>query len=466
MEPPGAECKGAANVGCSGRQGERMLALVVIMLILLGWALVAGRLARFSVTMPFAMLAAGIVLTAGPDPVFVFDIEFESAEHVVEGILAILLFTDATEVPGGILGRQPRLTLRLLLIALPLSLALAWLAGAVLLGGAGVWLLLVLATVVMPVDLAPAIAVVRDRRIPERLRQVVNAESGLNDGLVAPVFLFALAGATAAGGDGLTEAAANALPSMVIAIAVGALVGVVAARVLRRALDRGWTQPSALRIGVLALPLLAYGGAAVFGANGFVAAFVAGVFFEPEARRLPPGTLHLVEDVGTLLSLALWFIFGALVNQTLARGAITWQVVLYALVALTLARMLPVAVSLVRTDVGRRDRLVLGWAGPRGIATLVFGMLAFIDLPAGPQQELVLAVAVVTIVASIVIHGLSTGLVARSYGRTVTPAGTDEVGGASELPESAPRGGPGPAAAPAGRVRDRGRGRGRGRWRR
>src|SRR4051794_11591134 len=111
-----------------------MLALLVIMLLLLGWALIAGRLARFSVTMPLAMLVAGLILTAGSDPVFAFDFEFGAAEHVVEAILAILLFTDATEVPGGVLGREPRLTLRLLLIALPLSLLLAWLAGFLLLG--------------------------------------------------------------------------------------------------------------------------------------------------------------------------------------------------------------------------------------------------------------------------------------------------------------------------------------------
>src|SRR5687768_17354328 len=109
-----------------------MLALVIIMLMLLIWALVAGRLARFSVTAPLALLVAGIVLTAGQEPVFIFDIPFDSAEHVVEGILAILLFTDATEVPGGMLGREPRLTLRLLLIALPLSLLLAWGAGFLL----------------------------------------------------------------------------------------------------------------------------------------------------------------------------------------------------------------------------------------------------------------------------------------------------------------------------------------------
>jgi sodium/hydrogen antiporter len=395
-----------------------MLALVVIMLMLLGWALIAGRLARLSVTMPLAMLVAGVILTAGSDPVFVFDIEIESAEHVVEAILAILLFTDATEVPGGLLGREPRLTLRLLLIALPLSLLLAWLAGGLLLGGAGIWLLAVLATVVMPVDLAPAVAFVRDRRVPERLRQLVNVESGLNDGLVAPVFLLALAAATAADGETLAEAAIDAVPALGVAILVGAFVGAAAARVLRRSLEAGWSQPSALRLGVLALPLLAYGGAVVLGGNGFVAAFVAGVLFEPEARRLPAGTLHLVEDVGQMLSLALWFIFGALVNQTLAGGAITWQIVLYAVLALTVVRVLPVAVSLMGTDIAPRDRFVLGWLGPRGIASLVFGMLAFIELP-GPENDLVLAVTVVTVVASIVIHGLSTGLVVRRYGPAV-----------------------------------------------
>jgi NhaP-type Na+/H+ or K+/H+ antiporter len=122
-----------------------VLALVVIMLLLLAWALVAGRLARFSVTAPLALLVAGVILTAGPDPVFIFDVEFESGERVVEVILAILLFTDATEVPGGVLGREPRLTLRLLLVALPLSLGLAWLAGLVLFPGVGLWLLAVLA---------------------------------------------------------------------------------------------------------------------------------------------------------------------------------------------------------------------------------------------------------------------------------------------------------------------------------
>ena len=395
-----------------------MLALVVILLLLLGWALIAGRLARYSVTAPLALLVAGVALTAGQDPVFVFDIEFEAAERIVEVIVAILLFTDATEVPGGVLGREPRLTLRLLLIALPMSLVAAWLVGVVLFPGLSPWLVAVLATIVMSVDLTPAVSFVRDHRIPERLRQVLNAESGLNDGIVAPTFLFCLAAATAtaAGSEAQADAAVHAVPALGVAFLVGAFVGAVAARVLNRALRAGWTQASALRLGVLTLPLLAYAGAVVLGGNGFIAAFVAGVFFEPEARRLPADALHLVEDVGALLSLALWFLFGAVLNDVVERGSITWQIVLYAALALTVARVLPVAVSLIGTDLVRRDRLFLGWARPRGIGSVVFGLLAYIEL-AGPDAEVVLAVMVVTVAASIVVHSLSAGLVTRRYGR-------------------------------------------------
>jgi NhaP-type Na+/H+ or K+/H+ antiporter len=223
---------------------------------------------------------------------------------------------------------------------------------------------------------------------------------------------------------------------MGVAIGVGVVIGAVAARVLRRVMDAGWTQPSALRIGVLTLPLLAYGTAVLLGGNGFVAAFVAGLLFEPAARHLPAGTLHLVEDVGYLLSLALWFMFGALVNDTLAGGSITWQIVLYAVLALSVVRVLPVALSLLGTEIAPRDRLVVGAMGPRCVATLVFGLLAFIQLP-DPENDLVLTVTVVTVVASIVIHGLSTGLVTRMYGRSAE-APPDEPG--TDAPPAVRRG--------------------------
>ncbi len=143
-----------------------MLALAVLLLIPLAWGVVAGRLGRWSITAPIAMVAAGVALTAGSNPLYVIDLETSSIEHFVEVVLAVVLFVDATEVEGGFFGKEPRLTARLLLIALPLSLVLAVGFGALTFPDLNFWVLAVIATVVMPTDLAPVVSLIRDRRIP------------------------------------------------------------------------------------------------------------------------------------------------------------------------------------------------------------------------------------------------------------------------------------------------------------
>jgi NhaP-type Na+/H+ or K+/H+ antiporter len=392
-----------------------MLALVVIMAILLAWALVAGRLARWSITAPLAMVVAGVALTAGSNPVFTIDLETSSFEHTVEVVLAILLFVDATETPGGIFGREPKLTARLLGVALPLTLLAALGVGFLLLPGTGFWMLAVLATVVVPTDFAPAAALIRDRRVPARLRDLLNVESGLNDGLIAPIYLFCLAAAKAQDSSHIAVTAlADAVPAVLVAIAVGAVVGFVGAKLLSRSWRRHWTQPTALRLGVAALPLLTYGLAIVLHGNGFVAAFVAGAFFALATRELPEDALNLTEDVGMLLSLVVWFIFGRAINQV--AGGITWRVAWYAVLVVTVMRIVPVMLSLLGTSISRRDALFLGWLGPRGLATIVFGLLAFVELT-GADADLVADVMVATVVLSIVLHGLSYGPLAALYGR-------------------------------------------------
>ena len=392
-----------------------MLALVVIMAILLAWALVAGRLARWSITAPLAMVVAGVALTAGSDPVFTIDLETSSFEHTVEVVLAILLFVDATETPGGIFGREPKLTARLLGVALPLTLLAALGVGFLLLPGTGFWMLAVLATVVVPTDFAPAAALIRDRRVPARLRDLLNVESGLNDGLIAPIFLFCLAAAKAQDSSHIAVTAlADAVPAVLVAIAVGTVVGFVGGKLLSRSWRRHWTQPTALRLGVAALPLLTYGLAIVLHGNGFVAAFVAGAFFALATRELPEDALNLTEDVGMLLSLVVWFIFGRAINQV--AGGISWRVAWYAVLVVTVMRIVPVMLSLLGTSISRRDALFLGWLGPRGLATIVFGLLAFVELT-GADADLVADVMVATVVLSIVLHGLSYGPLAALYGR-------------------------------------------------
>ena len=394
-----------------------MNAVIAMLAILIGWSLVAGRLERWNVTPALAMVIAGIVLTAGSEPFVEVDVDNVISERVVEITLAVILFIDATESPAGVLGREPRLTVRLLAIALPLSFLLAFLSGLALLPGDDVWVIAVVAAVVIPTDLSPAVAIARDRRVPARLRGLLNVESGLNDGLVAPVFVFCLAAAAShEERESAGEALLNAVPEMLAALGVGAALGIAGARGLEWARAQGWTQPAALRLGVLGLPLMAYTLALALDGNGFVAAFVCGVAFASSARHFPHDALQLTEDVGTLMSLAVWFVFGQVVDQAL-RAGIPLEIIVYALLALTVVRIVPIVLSLVGTDVSRRDAVALGWLGSRGLASIVFGTLAYIELQE-PASVVVVEAMVVTVLASVVLHGFSAAPIAAAYGRS------------------------------------------------
>jgi NhaP-type Na+/H+ or K+/H+ antiporter len=393
-----------------------VLALAVLLLIPLIWGLVAGRLGRWSITAPIAMVAAGVALTAGSSPLYVIDLEASAIEHFVEVVLAVVLFVDATEVEGGFFGKEPKLTARLLLIALPLSLVLAVVFGALTFPHVDFWILAVIATVVMPTDLAPVVSLVRDRRIPSRLRDLLNVESGFNDGFIAPLFLFAVAAAHAATDESILdlEALIEAVPAFLIAIGVGAAVGFGGGWLITRTYARGWTEAPALRIAVLMLPLLSYLIAVGFKGNGFVAAFVAGLLFRPAAKRLPKDALHLVEDTSVLLGLLVWFLFGDLINETLVDGT-NWAIVLFALLAVVVARTVPVVLSLAGTNIDRTDRWFLGWVSPRGLASIAFGLLAYIELPP-PENDFVAEVMVVTVLVSVLVHGASVVPLATWYG--------------------------------------------------
>ncbi len=394
-----------------------MLALAALILIPLAWGLVAGHLARWSITAPIAMVAAGVALTAGSEPLYQLNLDTAATEHFVEVVLAVVLFVDATEVEGGFFGKEPRITARLLLIALPLSLILAVVFGALTFPHANFWILAVIATVVMPTDLAPVVALVRDRRIPSRLRDLLNVESGFNDGFVAPLFLFAVAAAHASTDDSTpdVDGLVGAVPAFLIAIGVGAAIGFGGGWLITRAHTAGWTEPPALRIAVLTLPLLSYLLAVGFKGNGFVAAFVAGLLFRRAAKLLPHDALHLVEDTGVLLGLLVWFLFGQLITQTLDDGT-DWAIVIFAVLAVVVARTVPVVLSLARTNIERADRLFLGWVSPRGLASIAFGLLAYIELDP-PDNELVGEVMVVTVLVSVLVHGASVVPLASWYGR-------------------------------------------------
>lgn len=410
------------------------LVLIGLVAILL-WSLIAHRFERWGVAGPIGLLLLGAVTVVWDVDAFSTAIDSPISEKIVEVILAILLFADATEVKGGIFGREGRVIARLVLIALPLSIVLTVVAGVLLMPDAGLLVIMVVACVILPIDFAPSASLLRNRRVPARLRQILNVESGYNDGLISPVFGMSLALAviwstiTNTPESDLTEdtlegpaaqflaAFVNAVPATVIAVVIGIVLGAGIGYLVRIARARSTADALGARYVMLILPLVAYGVAniPVFNANGFVAAFVAGIGYRltrtrgHRAEGIDHSELLLVEEVGALAANFVWFVLGGAMLVVVVSG-VDWWMLLFAVLALTLLRIVPVYLSLLRSSVGRADRLLIGALGPRGTASIVFGLLAYNALPEDDGVT-VLTVMVATVVGSILLHGLAAPLI-------------------------------------------------------
>lgn len=389
-------------------------------------ALAVRRLERWNVGAPAVMVVAGAAVGLTVEGSVEAVLNTSAAQRAAELILAVLLFVDATEVRGGRLwGRAPGLAARMLLVAMPISIAAAVLVGWLLFPQLPWPVLLVLACVVIPIDFAPSETVVRDRRLPARMRGMLNVEGGYNDGIVSPLFLFALAlaGGAAEGGRGPVHALTTALPQAAVAIVVGLLLGSLLGWALDQTSARAWTTEQSRRVVVLLAPVTAYGVALAVGGNGFVAAFVCGIAFRyvhrvriahrlrresPSTARDASATMHrdfvLLEDVTALLTTAMWFVVG--VAGVYLITEVDVAIVAFCLLALTVLRILPVLLALAGTDLTGRERLLAGLLGPRGTTTIVFGLLAFNGLPLGESADTILLSTVLCVLGSVLLHGL------------------------------------------------------------
>lgn len=393
-----------------------LLSLIVVSGVVAGWSLLARRLEQWRITAPIFLVLAGVAASFTIERGLAEALDGHVAERVAEVILAVLLFIDATDVRGGLFGKEPRSAMRLLFIALPLSLAMAVLLGLWLLPDLNWAMLVVIACVVMPIDFAPAASILRDQRIPERVRNLLNVEGGYNDGIVSPLFIFALvlAGDTS---NAVTpwDALSSAVPQAIKGIVVGACVGAVLAVAANVAGRREFMTGQSRRLILVAAPLLSYGLSLGIDGNGFVSAFVCGIAIKYLWRSPGIGDdLALIDDVGFLLTAAMWFVIGAV--AVLALSSVPWQVMVFCLLALTLVRMVPVVVALLGSTFSWYDRLLVGWLGPRGTTSIVFGLLAFNALPNDEQFDS-LTMVVVVVLGSVVLHGLGAPAAARAYAR-------------------------------------------------
>ncbi|MCT1657404.1 cation:proton antiporter [Brevibacterium luteolum] len=373
------------------------------------WALFARVLGRWHVMGPLAMAiggaAAGIFIT---DKVgFGLFLNSNAAERIAELVLALVLFVDATEVRLGAMKAVRGPVLRLLFIALPISMFLTWMFASVLLPDLSLAVTLAIACIIVPVDFSPVTSIVKDTSIPQRLRHILNLESGYNDGIITPLFLFALAGDAKRGGPG--AAFGQAIPAFLIAVAVGLVVGVAYALLANASGRRGWFSAQSMRIGLVAVPLLTYTLAVTLHGNGFIAAFVAGTVFRMLRRtRELHEELSLAEDISIINNMVLWFVLGTTVifiGQVLET---IWPILLLAALALTVIRMGPVLLSLLGTALPGRERLLIATLCPRGTASVVFGLLAFNAIDDIDSAALVLAVTEFMLGGSVLLHGLGT----------------------------------------------------------
>jgi NhaP-type Na+/H+ or K+/H+ antiporter len=278
--------------------------------------------------------------------------------------------------------------------------------------GAGIWVAASIGAIVAPTDAALGASLMQDTRVPVGVRRVLNVESGLNDGIATPFVNLFLAGAVSAEVLRVAGAGQAAL-DLLGGAALGIGIGVAGAALLSLARKHSWSAPGFRPLSVLGLALFAYAAAVLAGVNGFVAAFLAGMAFGtvlPHRDEL----LGFSEEAGTLMSLLVWFLFGAAILVPGLQNA-SWRDVLFALLALTAVRMVPTALALAGSGLDRATVAFVGWFGPRGLASVVFGLIAFDSLVPADARA-VLGAMTVTVAFSVLLHGVTASPFAARYG--------------------------------------------------
>ena len=395
------------------------MSLYVTLAVLAAFAFVYGAikdgLAKTIVS--GALVFTGFGVLCGPLAlnILTLRIDMEALRTLAELTLAFVLFTDAANADLRVLRLSIGLPERLLLIGLPLTIVLGLGAGMLVFDGLTVLELGILATMLAPTDAALGKAVVSNTAVPAKVRESLNVESGLNDGICVPVLLIFLALATQAAGSGGTIGLAVRL--ILEEIGIGALVGVVltllAAGILRLCFHRGWVAETWLPIPIVALAVTCFATAQALGGSGFIASFVGGLMFGRLAKHRKEQLLEAAEGTGGLFSLLTWVVFGATVI-TVSVEHFDWRIMLYAVLSLTVVRIIPVILSLIGTGLRLESKLFIGWFGPRGLASVVFIIIVLgKDLPG--RSTLAMTV-VCTVVLSILAHGLTAMPLAAIYG--------------------------------------------------
>jgi len=392
---------------------EKLALLAIFVLI---YSSVGGGVERSRVSGPIVFTAFGLLIGPLGLGLLALEVNTELIRILAELTLALVLFTDAAGADLGVLRKGWALPTRLLLLGLPLTILLGFGVGVMLFKELSIFEVALLATMLAPTDAALGKGVVTNPAVPQGIRQGLNVESGLNDGICVPILFVFLALALGHGGDQSTSSLVFSF--LTEEIGIGVVTGLALAGgtvwLLRLSHRRQWISHTWIQFPVVGLAIGCFATAQLIGGSGFIAAFVGGLLFGSRLKDNRETLLRAAEGTGDTFALLTWVLFGAAVVSR-AHQYFSWSIVLYACLSLTLIRMLPVFVSLTGLEVSRESKLFVGWFGPRGLASIVFGVIV---LQANLPNSMALAQVVAwTVILSILLHGVTANPWAKAYGQ-------------------------------------------------
>ncbi|MDA8746664.1 cation:proton antiporter [Litoreibacter sp.] len=396
--------------------GSTDLILLGILASVFIYSLLTNAITKTIITLPIIFMSVGYLSSRPIEMLADPEILDEGKRLIAEITLVLVLFSDASRVRFAQLRRSFALPSRMLIIGLPLTVALGTTVAYLLNPGSGLAMALLTAAVLTPTDAALGQTVVTSPDVPDRLSQTINVESGLNDGLVLPFILFGAILASAGLGDAHTDGLATAA---ILQIVLGPIVGIAFGWVFAKAMDaaqnRDLMAEAAGGVAFLSIAFAAFIGAEVIGGNGFIAAFVAGMVFGNTYKHEIHFISEFMEGVGQILTMLAFLIFGALLLPD-GLAHMGWQAVVLALLFLTIVRMLPIWLSLLGTGLALREKLFLGWFGPRGLASILFTLIMMDEFDFPGEEELLACVSM-TVFLSIILHGVSASPLSKWIGR-------------------------------------------------
>jgi len=399
--------------------------LFVLAILIFAFGLGSRLFSRSIITAPLAFVAFGLILAPGVCESLGFGKLFGKLDHLDSTIhllgeitLVVVLFTDAAQIRLHVLIKGTAIPSRLLVIGMPLTILLGALIAYFFFDELGFWELALLATMLAPTDAALGQAVVNSEKVPLRIRQGLSVESGLNDGIAVPlVLIFA---SLASIGHSMDEVAMTniqcatfAAKQLLLGPLTGILVGGIGVWLMTRAIRHGFMEHAYREFAGIALAIIAFVGAGYIGGNGFIAAFTAGLVMGNSNKEVRESLYDFAEAESQLLMLTTFFLVGlALAWEPL--NLATWNVWVYAILSLTLIRMLPVAISMIGLGVQRSTIGFLGWFGPRGLASVLFSVLVIEELPV-PHSEEIGQIVIITVLLSVLAHGITAAPLSALY---------------------------------------------------